>query len=385
MKVLGAIVFAFVLIFFGPPGGPAQAKYASIVIEAKTGRVMHSVNADTRNYPASLTKIMTLYMAFDALEAGKLTLDRKLPVSRRAEGMEPSKLGLRHGQVITVEQAILALVTKSANDAAVVLAEALGGTEAEFARMMTKRARALGMSRTRFRNASGLPNRRQVSTARDMALLGLRIREDHPEFYHYFSTTHFKYGRHTYKNHNTLLSSYEGTDGIKTGYIRASGFNLVASVERDGARLIGVVFGGKSGASRDRHMKKLLEKSFAMIFESRLHRAPLVAGTGMPAAARKSEVAQGDAADGMDLTELQAALWTIQVGAFGREATARTVAQQAVGRLGPLGAGAVVVIDRVGKLHRSRIAGFNKQAAFAACRSLKAQAMGCVVFAPRSR
>lgn len=386
MKVFSTILFAFVLIFVAAGADRAQARYASMVIEAETGRILHAVNEDTRNYPASLTKIMTLYMVFDALKDGRLTMDQKLKVSARAEGMAPSKLGLRRGKTISLEDAVLALVTKSANDAAVVIAEAIGGTEINFAIMMTERARELGMSRTTFRNASGLPNRRQLSTARDMALLGLRIRQDHPDFYRYFSTTHFKYGKRTYKNHNTLLSSYEGTDGIKTGYIRASGFNLVASVERDGVRLIGVVFGGKSGASRDRHMKKLLDQGFAMVFESRLRQPPLVAGvgTGDPVEDADATVAQGDASADVDLTELQQSQWTIQVGAFSRSDAARTVAQQAVGRLGPLGDGAVVVVEGGGKLHRSRIAGFDKHAAFAACRSLKAQKMDCIVFAPKS-
>lgn len=387
MKVITAFFLSMAMLIAVAPH-EAAARYASMVIDADTGRVLHAVNEDTRNYPASLTKIMTLYMAFDALEAGKISLDTKLKVSRRASGMAPSKLNLRTGDTITVKDAILALVTKSANDVAVVIAEGLGGTEIEFARMMTERARQLGMSRTTFRNASGLPNRRQLSTARDMALLGLRIREDHPDFYDYFATTHFKYGNRTYKNHNTLLSSYEGTDGIKTGYTNASGFNLVASVERGGYRLIGVVFGGKTGASRDKHMKTLLDRGFAKLFENDLRQNELVAMNNAPAgqatAPAEEELPQGDAAADIDLTELQATKWTIQVGAFSRAEPARTVAQQAVTRLGALGESRVVVVDSAGKLHRSRVAGFDKSGAFAACRTLKSQKMDCIVFAPRS-
>ncbi|MDW3207072.1 MAG: D-alanyl-D-alanine carboxypeptidase [Alphaproteobacteria bacterium] len=386
MKVIIAF-FLSVAMFVAVAPQEAAARYASMVIDADSGRVLHAVNEDTRNYPASLTKIMTLYMAFDALRSGQISLDTKLKVSRRAAGMAPSKLNLRPGDTITVEDAILALVTKSANDVAVVIAEGLGGTEIEFARMMTERARQIGMSRTTFRNASGLPNRRQLSTARDMALLGLRIREDHAAYYDYFATTHFKFGGRTYKNHNTLLSSYEGTDGIKTGYTRASGFNLVASVEREGYRLIGVVFGGKTGASRDKHMKTLLDKGFAKLFESDLRQNEMVAlnvPAGPSAGPIEDDLPQGDAAADIDLTELQATKWTIQVGAFSRSEPARTVAQQAVTRLGAMGENRVVVVDSAGRLHRSRVAGFDKSSAFAACRSLKTQNMDCIVFAPRN-
>lgn len=368
------LLFVFTLLLFSPLS--ASAKYASMVIDADSGRVLHATNADTRNYPASLTKIMTLYMVFDALKKGELALDTPLKVSKRAEGMPPSKLGLRRGKTITVRDAILALVTKSANDAAVVVAEALGGTEIAFARDMTTRARQLGMSRTTFRNASGLPNRRQLSTARDMALLGLRIREDFPDYYTYFSTTHFKFGKRNYKNHNTLLSNYKGTDGIKTGYIRASGFNLVASVERDGYRLVGVVFGGKSGKSRDRHMRKLLDKGFAMMRESGPAAPQLLANAGS-----ETPLPQGDAVSDQATSAMGG--WTIQVGAFSRASAARGVAQDAVGQLGDLGEDKLIVVDPAGTLHRSRVAGFEKSEAYAACRHLKAKRMDCIVFAPR--
>jgi D-alanyl-D-alanine carboxypeptidase len=257
---LGLLALIAALLLAAP--GQAQARYASIVIDAETGQVLHAANADTRNYPASLTKMMTLYMTFEALDEGRLSLNQRLPVSKRAQGMVPSKLYLQAGATIRVKDAILALVTKSANDAAVVLAEALGGTEWQFAIDMTEKARALGMSRTTFRNASGLPNRGQLSTARDMARLSQALLYDYPEYYHYFSTTRFRYSGRTYGNHNNLLDDYRGTDGIKTGYIRASGFNLAASVVRDGRRLIAVVFGGRTARSRDAHIKKLLSRGF---------------------------------------------------------------------------------------------------------------------------
>ena len=250
-----------------------SAKYASVVIDAESGRILDSTNADARRYPASLTKIMTLYMVFDALERKKITLKTKMRASRRAAGATPSKLGLRAGDTITVENAILALVTKSANDVATVVAEHLGGTEIAFARLMNAKALQIGMKRTTFQNASGLPNRHQMSTARDMAVLGMRIRKDFPHYYKYFGRTSFVYKGRTYGNHNKLLKSLPGTDGIKTGYIRDSGFNLVASTVQDGHRLIGVVFGGRTGKSRDEHMKKILNSGFTKV-EALYVRAP---------------------------------------------------------------------------------------------------------------
>ena len=244
---------------------PVSAKYASIVVDADTGRVLHSVNADTRNYPASLTKIMTLFMTFEAIRDGRLGLHQKLTTSYTAQSRQPSKLGLRKGQKITVKDAITALITKSANDVATVLAEAMGGTERKFAVKMTRRARQLGMSRTTFKNASGLPNRGQLSTARDMATLGLALMRTFPREYRKFSLRKWKWKGRTFRNHNRLLARYNGMDGIKTGYTRASGYNLVSSAERKGRRLIAVVFGGKSSRSRDRIIVKLLNKGFSSL------------------------------------------------------------------------------------------------------------------------
>jgi len=244
---------------------PASAKYASIVIDGHSGQVLHAANADTRNYPASLTKMMTLFMAFEALDEGRLRKNQKLKVSSRAAGQAPSKLGLRNGQTITVEQAIRALVIRSANDVAVVVAEGLGGTEAKFAAMMTARAKRLGMTRTTFANASGLPNRKQLSTARDMGRLAQALYFTFPHYYHYFALPSFSYGGRTYRTHNNLIKSYRGSDGLKTGYTRASGYNLVTTVERNGRRIIGVVFGGKTARSRDAHMVSLLDKAWPKV------------------------------------------------------------------------------------------------------------------------
>ena len=255
-------LISFLPVFWMICVSSAHAKYASFIINENTKRIYHNANADTRNYPASLTKIMTLYLVFDALKSKKISMNSKFKVSKRATRQPPSKLNLSAGSNITVKNAILALVTKSANDIATVIAENLGKSERNFARLMTRKAKKLGMTRTTFRNASGLPNRGQLSTARDMATLGIAIRKNHPKFFKLFKTKSFIYKGIKYTNHNNLLGSYSGTDGIKTGYTNASGFNLVASVERNGQRIIGVVFGGKKARSRDKHMVTLLNKYF---------------------------------------------------------------------------------------------------------------------------
>ena len=255
-------LISFLPVFWIICVSSAHAKYASFIINENTKRIYHNANADTRNYPASLTKIMTLYLVFDALKSKKISMNSKFKVSKRATRQPPSKLNLSAGSNITVKNAILALVTKSANDVATVIAENLGKSERNFAKLMTRKAKKLGMTRTTFRNASGLPNRGQLSTARDMATLGIAIRKNHPNFFKLFKTKSFIYKGIKYTNHNNLLGSYSGTDGIKTGYTNASGFNLVASVERNGQRIIGVVFGGKKARSRDKHMVTLLNKYF---------------------------------------------------------------------------------------------------------------------------
>ena len=286
LKLITAGVMLF--LYYGLNPTPALAnKYAAIVIEELSGKVLFSRNADHLRYPASLTKIMTLYLLFEDIEAGLITLNSRIPVSKKAAGRSPSKLYLKPGQSISTEQAIFALVTKSANDVATAIAEKLSSTERIFAQRMTRKARALGMKRTTFKNASGLPNRRQKSTARDMAKLAVAMRRDFPQFYKYFSTQNFNWKGRKYGNHNKLLSKYEGTDGIKTGYINASGFNLVATVERKGIRLIGVVFGGKTSRSRDRHMIKILDNQFKRIKTISVRRAALDLPTTLPMASPK--------------------------------------------------------------------------------------------------
>jgi len=248
----------------------ANKKYASIVMDADTGVILSQSNANKKLHPASLTKIMTLVMVFDALESGKIGLRDRIRISRKAASMVPSKLGLPAGSSIRVQDAISALVTKSANDIAVAVGEHIGGSERNFARMMTAKARAIGMGSTTFVNASGLHDRRQISTARDMAKLGRYSVYRYPKYYRYFSKTSFKYRGKTYRNHNKLLGHYNGVDGIKTGYVNASGFNLVASAERNGRRIIGVVFGGRSSKSRNDHMVKLLDRGFSKVGQIRV-------------------------------------------------------------------------------------------------------------------
>jgi D-alanyl-D-alanine carboxypeptidase len=240
----------------------AEPIYASIVVDAKTGKVLHQSNADARRYPASLTKMMTLYLLFEAMERNEMSLTTPLKVSANAAAQPPSKLLLKAGETITVKDAILAVVTRSANDVAVVIAENLAGTESAFAARMTATARSIGMRNTTFRNASGLPDSGQVSTARDMAVLGRAIQERFPQQYRYFSTPSFVWKGHKIGNHNRLLGRVAGVDGIKTGYTRASGFNLVTSVNRDKRHVVAVVMGGKTGKSRDAHMASLIEKNF---------------------------------------------------------------------------------------------------------------------------
>ncbi len=237
-------------------------RYSSIVIDAQTGEILEAASADDLRYPASLTKMMTIYMLFEALRDRRISLTQIVPVSAHAASMSSSKLGLMPGTAITVEQALLGLVTKSANDAAAALGELLGGDEDRFAQMMTLRARALGMSRTTFRNASGLPDANQLSTARDLALLARHLVQDYPVEYRYFSTPNFVFHGRTIWNHDRMLQSYPGADGLKTGYTEASGCNLVTSAVRGEVRLIGVVLGASTGSERDLHMAALLDQGY---------------------------------------------------------------------------------------------------------------------------
>lgn len=251
------IVAAFALL-----APPAHATISYVVSDAETGTILLARNANRRHPPASLVKMMTLYLTFEALDAGRLKLTQRLKVSRHAARQRPSKLGLKAGRTITVKDAILAMATKSANDVAVVIAEALGGSERAFAKIMTRKARKLGMRQTIFRNASGLPKRGQFSTARDMAILARALIVDYPHHYYIFATRNFWYGGRRYKNHNKLLANYPGVDGIKTGYTRASRFNVAISAVRGGHRVIAIVFGGRTAKRRDRLARNLLNRVY---------------------------------------------------------------------------------------------------------------------------
>jgi D-alanyl-D-alanine carboxypeptidase len=235
--------------------------FASIIVDANSGATLSANNPDALRHPASLTKIMTLYLLFERLDAGKIKLDSEMSVSEHASEQAPTKLGLRPGGSIKVEDAIKGLVTRSANDAAVVISEAIAGDEDDFAKLMTRKARSLGMTRTVYRNASGLPDSDQVTTARDQSTLGRAIQDRFPRYYRYFSISAFNYHGHSIRNHNKLLGNVEGVDGIKTGYTRASGFNLVTSMRRGNRHLVGVVMGGRSGGSRDAIMRNLLAEN----------------------------------------------------------------------------------------------------------------------------
>lgn len=234
------------------------ARSSAIVVDAKTGKVLYSSDANGRRYPASLTKMMTLYLTFEALAKGRISKNTPVPFSAKAAAEPPTKLGVKAGGAVSVETAILSMVTKSANDSATALGELLGGSESNFARMMTAKARQLGMDGTVFRNANGLPDPGQFTTAHDMAMLGIALREHYPQYYGYFSQRSFLYGRQRINGHNRLLGRIKGVDGIKTGYTRASGFNLVSSVSDGNRRLVAVVMGGTSGRSRDNQMAGLI-------------------------------------------------------------------------------------------------------------------------------
>jgi D-alanyl-D-alanine carboxypeptidase len=263
-RITLACALSLVALIAIAPAQMAQAKpvQASIVVDARTGEIVSASNADTLTYPASLTKMMTMYLLFEAMQDGRVKLGDQITFSKFAAGQPATNLNVDAGDQISIETAILALVVRSANDVATAVAEHLGGTEAGFARLMTAKAQALGMPRTTFRNAHGLPDPKQKTTARDLATLSIALIRDFPQYYGYFSKTKFKYHGVNYAGHNRLLKSYKGYDGIKTGYIRLSGFNLASSAERDGRRLVVVVLGGSSPSTRDRKVADLLTDGF---------------------------------------------------------------------------------------------------------------------------
>ncbi|MEX0808754.1 MAG: D-alanyl-D-alanine carboxypeptidase family protein [Dongiaceae bacterium] len=420
------------LLIAGPLTAPAaQARtYADIIVDAVTGEVLRSRSPDAQIYPASLTKMMTLYLLFEALQNGQIAIDSTLTASSHAASQPATNLALQKGATLTVEQAIYALVIRSANDVAMVVAEELGGNEADFARLMTERARQLGMNNTVFRNPHGLPNKAQVTTAQDMATLARALMFDFPGFYHYFSTTSFTYNGVTYKSHNRLMQRYAGADGLKTGYIRASGFNLAFSAVRDGRRLIGIVIGGQSAASRDDQMANLMDEAFARAGPVLMAAAPppppkpgsdmvgfalatagytlptvplpsgdptdltiadLAAGTIPAAAIPAGALGQGDfgseavaaALPIPEPAEPLSGVWGVQVGAFSKFAAAHNAALYASQRAPNELQNARVQIEEIknelGTIYRARLIGLDEQTAHTACTQLRAVDQPCIV------
>jgi len=362
------------------------ARYADIVIDARTGRIIHATNADSLRHPASLTKMMTLYITFEALDAGRLRLDQRLRVTPTAASQSPTKLGLRPGQGLLVSDAILGMVTESANDAAFVMAEALGGTAANFAEMMTRQAHALGMGSTQFHNPSGLPDPAQITTAHDMALLGAALILHHPREYAYFSREGFTFAGRYRRNHNHLMERYDGMDGIKTGYIRASGFNLVASAVQNNTRLIGVIFGGNSAAGRDGEMERLLNNAFDAAAQGGGNgtlalpekRNVLFAPGGRtevaaPRAPASSESATDDS-------------WGVQIGAFGDPAQAKQSLTAWAQRLTILSKAEQVTSPANAAdgsaVTRARFMGLDQKSARSVCSYIVKHGRGCLVVQP---
>jgi D-alanyl-D-alanine carboxypeptidase len=389
-----AVLFASLAILLSSFGSAWAARSAAIIMDAATGAVLYEDDADAPRYPASLTKVMTLYLLFEAIDSKRITLETRFPVSARAANQDPTKLGLRDGETIAVREIILGLVTKSANDAAVVAAEGLAGSEPQFALQMTEKARRLGMASTTFRNASGLPDPQQKTTARDLAMLARAMLKSFPHHYHFFDTASFSYKGITHANHNRLNNWYQGADGMKTGYIRASGFNLVTSAKRDNRRLIGVVMGGISPGSRDQEMARLLDAAFArndnetIIRHARAPRAKpeakqvqLARQTPKPAkVAQVAKPARAEASVARD-----AGVWGVQVGAFSQTDAARRAAEQAT-KLAPTHLGDATVqlaphTTKKGQMYRARLVGISESDARKACRALKRK-MECVTLPP---
>lgn len=378
---LGLALLFPALIPLAPAWGQiGSERYSSIVVDAGTGDVLEAANPDAPRHPASLAKLMTLYMVFEALRDRRISLDELVPVSAHAASMEPSKLGLVPGTRITVEQAILGLVTKSANDAASALGEMLGGSEDRFAAMMTLRARALGMAHTTFTNASGLPDPNEWSTARDLAILARRLIQDFPDDYHYFSTHSFMFARRAVFNHDRMLEAYPGADGMKTGYTEASGHNLVTSALRSGVRLIGVVLGAGSNPERDAHMAALLDAGFERM-DVPVERRTRVASRlpSLIATAHAATLAEAPPRGRV------AAAWGIQVGSFPTEQAARDAAAHA---RKTTDSGEVRVERTTWHGHsawRAQVTGLTAAEAQSACSALARHRGACFVLRPEQR
>lgn len=402
VKMSAALFPAAFAIAGGAPA--AEAKYASIVIDAESGLVLQEVNADVQNYPASLTKMMTLYLLFEQLNAGTVKLDQQFTVSTHGAAQAPSKLNLGPGETISVHDAILAVVTKSANDIAVTIAENLAGSEHAFAERMTQKARQLGMRNTFFHNASGLPDRQQHTTARDLSLLARALYKDFPNYYRYFGTHEFVYRGMAMQNHNHLMSRYPGMDGIKTGYIAAVGFNLAASATRNGHRLIGVVMGGESARARDQRMALLLNQSFARVgvapgaaVETAAAEKPekMAEPAGSPAAAASSGSAvralaalspigraEAKPASRRPAAAPHGESWAVQIGSYNRHAAAQKAADAAAERIPGAGPKNIQISSDRRHSYRAALINLNHREALSACRALRRQHQSCTVVSP---
>jgi D-alanyl-D-alanine carboxypeptidase (penicillin-binding protein 5/6) len=363
--------------------GFAESKFAAIVMDADTGKILYAKNADDRRYPASLTKVMTLYLTFDALERGKLKMSDRVVFSRHAAAQAPTKLGLRPGQSITVKQAIDIVAVKSANDVATALAEKVGGSESRFARMMTAKAHELGATHTRFYNASGLPDSRHVTTAHDLALIARATIRDFPQYYDAFGQERTTFRGRVIPGHDHLLAM-DGVDGVKTGYTRASGFNLISSGMRGHHRIVAVVLGGSTARTRDRFMAHLLRAGFAAVAAPpQVQQATLERLIGEPsdeiesaaielASNDASPVDQGDADD-----EDAAPTWSVQVGAFSTQDRAALRLKDLRRVLpGTFGDAEARTVSANG-LFNARFGGFSPDEARAACAAVKARGEGC--------
>ena len=379
------IIFSLLLI---PASAWANERYAGIVWDITSGKVLYSDAADERRYPASLTKMMTLFVLFEDLERGRVTLKTQLKVSPHAAAQVPTKLGLRAGETIPVEVAIKALVTRSANDAAVVIAENLAGSEPAFAERMTRTAHDLGMTSTRFRNASGLPNPDQVTTARDMMMLGAALQVRFPRYYAYFKTRAFTYKGRTYRSHNRLVGRVNGVDGIKTGYIRASGFNVVTSARRGGRKIVAVVLGGRTAKSRDSHMASLISRhlpkaqagnGYAAAVLAMVKRPPVVVASADPSLGTTSlHPAVVDTAAAA-LPEATNSGHLIQIGALPSSEAAERMLKEAQSTYSGILAGLTPVTETYKTFVRARFAGFaDREAARDACEQLRKHEMPCL-------
>lgn len=393
----------------------SEPKYAAIVIDANSGEVLYDKRGDSPRYPASVTKVMTLYLTFEALSEGRLKLTDRITMSPRAAAQAPTKIGLRPGESMTVDEAIKAMTVKSANDVATAMAERLAGSESRFAALMTLRGQELGMRNTRFVNASGLPDSRQISTARDLAILSRATMRDFPQYYSYFSVKGFYFRGNYIKGHNRLLDSMEGFDGLKTGYTNASGFNLAGSAVRDGRRLIAVVLGGPSTAWRDNNMEDLLLTGFdvikrrargerttiaANIYEDEpsgpVERPSVEQGDGdqaglrivltdnpRPAPVKVSPTLRGaQATTSAKVVKKPKGEWAVQVGAFRSKSLANDQLKLVRGRFSKLVHDAEAAVEGAGSTFRAQFQGMTNDAAREACSALKAKRVPCMVLKP---